>query len=91
MEQLLSQTNVNEKNNLKSGEKPKQLIKRKEIDGTPFTIISQGKEHFLSIGIYRISEKTINKAELEHKVKERDWELLLSVITSVITMMEKNK
>ena len=65
--------------------KNKNLIKRIEIENTPFTVIKSIKEKaFLTVGIYRIPEPTFDKIEdaIEY-VKEKPWNLM-GTIASII-------
>lgn len=62
-----------------------ELIKRKEIENTPFTIITiEEKESFISIGKYRLSEsyKTIEEAEINAKII--DWNKIMQIIGIMI-------
>lgn len=68
--------------------KGKELIKRENIENTPFTIITIEKEHFATMGKYRITEPTKNKEELIKEIQTITWNRLIQVIS---IMMEQDK
>ena len=71
-------------------QKGSELISRKEVKDTPFTIISLNdkSQHFATLGEYRITEiyDKVNKAEEE--VVKITWNRLIQVI---MILQEKNK
>lgn len=59
----------------------KELVKTKEVKGTPFTIISltDTKEHFAALGQYRVTEKHKTRKAAEEEVKEISWNRIVQV------------
>lgn len=58
-----------------------ELVKRTQVEGTPFTIITTPDGgSIITMGIYRISEPMENEEKAEKYIKEKPWNLLLSVI-----------
>lgn len=70
--------------------KTEELIKRNDIYGTPFTIVTQGNESFVSLGIYRVSDKMAYHDALD-LILDKDWNLILNCLTSVLDAAEKMK
>lgn len=87
-ERELSGTNVNEIGNLESGknEKNVQDIEQKEIEGTPFTMVTETStgNKFLTIGQYRVTEQTKNEKELLGLTKGIKWNFLTNVVSVVV-------
>jgi hypothetical protein len=59
-------------------------MKYKNIEDTPFTIVSQNKEHFGIIGNHRITESYKNIEELEKNLKEFSWNKVTQVIWAIV-------
>ena len=57
---------------LESKQKSEELVKREDIDKTPFTIISvdKGKTWFGTLGKYRITEEYKSKTALKKNSKQ---------------------
>lgn len=83
MEQKQLSTSVKKRDKQNSGNKNKKLIKYEQIEGTIFTIISRENIHFISIGNNRVSEETNDKEALKKKVQEKDWGLILNMVSIV--------
>lgn len=81
--QLHTPKSVNEKNNSKSG---KELVIRREIEGTPFTAVKDAtrKIWFATIGKYRVSEGYKKFEELEQEVNTKPWDILIGLINVLI-------
>lgn len=84
MDILTLSTNAKGKNKQASGKKSKQLIKREQFG--MFEIITTQGKCFIALGQNRISEEVEEqyKKNLEDKITNRDWDLIMSV-TAVIT------
>jgi hypothetical protein len=67
-----------------------ELVKRKEIKDTPFTVISltEQNEHFAVLGDYRVTEVYDNPQTAEKEVKKVTWNRLIQVI---LILQEKFK
>lgn len=62
-----------------------ELIKRKEIEGTPFTIVTiEEKENFITVGKYRLSETYKTTEEAEINAKTIDWNKIMQIIGIMI-------
>ena len=59
-----------------------ELIKRKEVKNTPFTIISKTdtNEHFAVMGDYRITEVYDSQNKVEKEVKKITWNRIVQVM-----------
>lgn len=65
-----------------------ELLKRNEVENTPFIIISKGEEHFGTFGKFRITEIETNYEKLEKELKEITWNKIIQIcgiITEIIT------
>lgn len=71
-----------------------ELIERKEVENTPFTATKEENTGwFLAIGRYKLTKEYESLEELlkEEKVKETNWNLLLTVIELINLHTEKNE
>lgn len=73
----------------KNSSKNKELIKREDVDGTPFTIVKTEGQYFIAIGLSRITEKTENKKDLLKLIEEKDWTLLMNAVVAVSQHVNK--
>lgn len=79
----------------KDGSNKASLITREELEGTPFTVITNKElakeDSFLVLGNVRVTEIK-SKRELLKMVKDRDWLLISSTIMAIANLLtEKNK
>jgi len=81
--QLHTTKSVKGKNNSKSG---KELVIRREIEGTPFTAVrdAERKIWFATIGKYRVSEGYDKYEELEKDVHTKPWDIITGLINVLI-------
>lgn len=67
-----------------SEEQPKpnssELIERHPVPGSPFHIIKQNEEWFLTMGNYRLSNEMFSMGEVEDYIKEQQWNIILSMM-----------
>lgn len=61
----------------------KQLREEKEIKGTPFRAVRLGEEWNLVLGRIRVAQPTKTYEELEERVFNMDWDLLLNVVQAI--------
>lgn len=62
-----------------------ELMKRKNIENTPFTIITiENNEHFITLGKYRLSEKYETFEEAEQNANTIDWNKIMQIIGIMI-------
>lgn len=87
METLNTPQNAKKTNKQHSG---KKLIKRTEIQDSPFTIISQENEHFVTMGNYRISEKC-NSIEEAKSLTKINWNLITTVTAIIVEKLIENQ
>lgn len=62
---------VNEKN---------ELIKRTEVEGTPFIIVETEGKCFATLGNYKVSEDYETSIEAELAIKEINWKNLINLM-----------
>jgi len=71
-----------------------ELLQRKPIEGTPFEAVNTGEGWFLTLGKYKLTDKKEDIVELleETKVKETNWEFLITTMSVIIEsiLTEKN-
>lgn len=67
----------------------KELIKRKEIKDTPFTVISVKNGNFGVMGEYRITEVKESIKEVEKELKEITWNRIVQVMMILTKKTEK--
>ena len=78
--------------------KPAELMKRTDVQGTPFTVITTEAEgSVVTLGKYRVSPPFEKEQEAIDYVKSKDWNLLLSAIMLIVeeevkrNLEERNK
>jgi hypothetical protein len=62
---------VNEKN---------ELIRRKEVEGTPFVVVEVEGKCFATLGNYKITEDFETGIEAESAIKEINWKNLINLM-----------
>jgi hypothetical protein len=62
---------VNEKN---------ELIKRTEVEGTPFVVVETEGKCFATLGNYKVSEDYETTEEAELAIKEINWKNLINLM-----------
>lgn len=80
-------TNVSEKNNSGSNY---ELIKREQVEGTPFMIITTEHGSFIALGQYRITED-LKKEQLLQMIEDKDWTLYLAAASAITELTIKDK
>lgn len=58
----------------------KEIIKQKEIEGTPFKIIEIEGEYFLTLGKYRLTQPMDKEEDVRKYLITDKWTLLLQMI-----------
>lgn len=86
-EQLNLQLNAEETHKQDSS----KILERIEIEGTPFVIVKQDGETFLTLGTYKIKNETQDEKELKRLIHDKDWKTILDVISIAIDIRLKNK
>lgn len=74
-------------------EKPTELVKKWDIENTPFTIIQDNKTkmYFATIGNYKITELKPSKEALEAEIRRISWDRITQLIMILIeTRLESN-
>lgn len=61
-----------------------ELVKRKEVENTPFTIITTNGKSFGAMGKYRITEPYDKEEEVEKELKKITWNRLIQVVILLI-------
>lgn len=72
---------LNQADNSNYSEEPTELIKREDVENTPFIIITMNDEHFGTLGNYRITEIYEDIERLRKELKEFSWNRLIQVIS----------
>lgn len=57
-----------------------ELVKRHNVEGTPFVIITTKGVSFVTIGKHRVSEPMKTEKEAIRYVEDRGWTLIFSVL-----------
>lgn len=83
------ESELNDQVNGSLQDKNEQLLKIEEIEGTPFSIVSTEKGHFVALGRGRITDFYEKKEEAEQQIYPSNWDFMLSVIFAVIKTVEK--
>lgn len=67
-----------------------QLTQREKIPGTPFTLIYQDNiGWFVVMGDHRLTEPTLSKEEQIEKLETNKWELITTVVISVVERLKQ--
>lgn len=80
--------NVENTNNVDSSS---ELVEMVKVEDTPFTLIRQEKDWYVTIGKYRISEKIGSKEEAMEDAKRVDWERVMQVCGIMIENYNEKK
>lgn len=90
MQELLQQqSNAGKEQNRENSSS--ELIERKDIEGTPFTMINQGNGWMLTMGMYKLTKEGHTEKELQALVKKPTWDLQMGVMSAVAETMIKIK
>lgn len=65
-------------------EKKKELIKRYDVDGSPFVIIKVEGKYFGSMGNFRITEPAKSKKEIEEVLRDMSWNRIVQIMLILI-------
>lgn len=90
-----TQQNANETNNsnfgidTKKNKKNTELIKRTNIENTPFTIIEVNKKYFGTMGMNRITEEHDTFEEAKKETTEITWNRIIQTISIIIEHEKK--
>lgn len=78
---------------LKKNEEAEELMKKTEVDESPFMIISltESNEHFGVLGKYRLTEKFDSIEEAMNETKNMSWNRITQVIALVANELLENK
>lgn len=79
----LLRTQMNAEENQPKGE---YLIERIPHPGTPFIYIKDNEGWFITMGKYRLTEKTENREVLEAMVEDKDWSIIISVMSAMYSV-----
>jgi len=71
-------------NNLKST----SLIEREDIEGTPFQMVKQDGNYFLTFGHYRLTTPTASKEFQRQLLEKKDWDLIATFIYAITHIRE---
>lgn len=91
MEQNTSTGYVEEITKQELNSNDEQLIETVEIEGTPFTAVRQGKEWFLVMGRYRLTEALETKEQALEEGKNESWFRIMQVMRVMMEAYDKEK
>lgn len=79
-----SNTNVQEENSLHSGkEENTQIINRKEVENTPFVIVTTDQGSIAVMGSYRLTEWKKTEEEAENEIIAITWNNIIKVMSCI--------
>lgn len=64
-------------------EKSEELIKRKEMENSPFWIITVNNKSFGTLGQYKITEDYNTPEQVESTLKELTWNNIVKIMTII--------
>lgn len=79
-ELLNTQTSANQTDKENSSE----LIKRLPIENTPFTMVVQENETFITLGQYKLSPDVENIEGVKKYLEENKWEITMALIAIIV-------
>lgn len=56
-----------------------EMVKRENVKGTPFSIIQTKHKTFIALGMYQVSQGTLNYKECKEAIENKEWTLILNV------------
>lgn len=68
-----------------------EIIKREQIDGSPFAAIKQDGKWFLTWGEYVLSEKFETLQELKESLEREKWNTIGTFVIAIINSYERRK
>ena len=71
--------------------KNEELVKRTEVEGTPFVLVEQEGMKFLTLGNYRITDVDLTDEELKELTKGVNWLFLTAVVGVIAEQVNKLK
>lgn len=60
-----------------------ELIKKNEVLGTPFTIITVEEGSFIAMGRYRLTDY-LDEDQCMERILSKDWELIIQLVTILL-------
>ena len=91
---MSTQTNSDKKSKSQqesSNTTDKQVSTFKPLEGTPFTLVSDGDKVYGVMGKYRLTEGFKSEKEAEKEVKAITWDRLIQVFSIMINEQDKIK
>lgn len=67
-----------------------ELIKREDIENSPFEVITTSDGSFGAMGQYRITEVMETKEAVKEDLKEMSWNRVIQVMTIILDINNKN-
>jgi thioredoxin-related protein len=71
--------------------KNEELVKRTEVENTPFVLVEQDGNKFLTLGNYRITDVDLTDEELKELTKGVNWLFLTTVVGVIAEQVNKLK
>lgn len=72
-------------------QKASELIKRTEIENTPFTVVTIKEESFGSMGKYRITEIYKTEDEVKKELENITWNRIVQVMLLITESLKENE
>lgn len=88
---LQEQAFTNSKEVNKQDSLNKELIKREEVENSPFTIITVNKESFGTMGEYRITDTHKTVEAVRKELKKITWNRIVQVMMILNKLQTKNE
>lgn len=84
---------TDEQNRESYNSKTEELIQRREMENTPFTIITLTEKHasFGTFGKYKITEDYETPEQVEAELKKMTWNRIVQIMSLVQTILTNNK
>lgn len=79
-----TQSTINVKDSLNSGQKGTQLVETLMVEDTPFTILKWDEKYYLCLGKYRLTEALDSKEQAMEEVNNASWFRMLQIIHAVV-------
>lgn len=74
---------------LNKTDKKTYLTERKQIAGTPFTMIRQEDKWFIVMGDYRMTEPTETEDEQIRKLEDEKWWIITCMVSIIIKIQKQ--
>lgn len=74
-----------------SNSQSNSLITEQEIQGTPFKLINQGEDHFITWGEYLVTPRFKSEKECTNYFENEEWKVMCTFVMVVMDARDKIK